>query len=45
MQCCSQWDFVALAGYFLAMGILVGIIAGMSGNESATVLTTGSGSG
>ncbi|WP_018924040.1 YfcC family protein [Salsuginibacillus kocurii] len=28
-----QWDFVQLAGYFLAMGIVVGVIAGLSGEE------------
>lgn len=36
-----QWDFVALAGYFLAMGILVGIIAGMSGNEISDSFNNG----
>ncbi|MFC0561477.1 YfcC family protein [Halalkalibacter alkalisediminis] len=28
-----QWDFVTLAGYFLAVGIVVGIVAGLSGNQ------------
>jgi uncharacterized ion transporter superfamily protein YfcC len=28
-----QWDFIKLAGYFLAMGVIVGLVAGMSGNE------------
>ncbi|MCL7748467.1 YfcC family protein [Halalkalibacter alkaliphilus] len=28
-----QWDFIKLAGYFLAMGVIVGIVAGMSGNQ------------
>lgn len=36
-----QWDFVQLAGYFLAMGAVVGIIAGQSGEELSNSFNDG----
>ena len=36
-----QWDFVQLAGYFLAMGIVVGVVAGLSGEELSESFNNG----
>ncbi|MED4080909.1 YfcC family protein [Halalkalibacterium halodurans] len=36
-----QWDFIGLAGYFLAMGIIVGLVAGLSGNEISEAFNQG----
>ncbi|MFC4737904.1 YfcC family protein [Bacillus daqingensis] len=36
-----RWDFVQLAGYFLAMGIVVGIVAGLSGDRLSEAFNDG----
>ncbi|CAM4005721.1 YfcC family protein [Alkalicoccus chagannorensis] len=36
-----QWDFVQLAGYFLAMGVVVGLVAGLSGEGLSEAFNNG----
>lgn len=36
-----RWDFIQLAGYFLAMGVVVGIVAGLSGERLSEAFNDG----